>query len=120
MHDGHLGNVEFPFDDSNKTLVDLDRDDGCAGIDEPGRQRTETGTDFDDMIAGPDTGETHDAVDLVRIDEEVLTQTFVGAKAVALKQLGRGTGADAQSTYWPQTGQGEAPCRSYSARARRS
>lgn len=109
MHDRDRLPGEFGLEHADEITIDLHCDDRRPGGDQAMRQRSEARPDLDNVIAVSNLGQTDDALDLVRVNEEVLAATLVGTQAVALEQLGSGSGTDGQSSACPQCGQGEAP-----------
>ena len=55
-------------------VVDLDRRDARARLEDREGERPETGADLDDMIGCRDLGHVHDLAHGVRIDDEVLAE----------------------------------------------
>ncbi len=62
------------FERGNEVLVELEREHPSAGFGERDGQGSKAGSDLEDVCAGGDVREAHDATRGVRIGEEVLPE----------------------------------------------
>ena len=68
--------------------VHLDRRNRGPGRGERDGERAEAGSDLEDRVTRTDLGDPCDALDGIRVDDEVLAEGFGGMKAVLSEQAG--------------------------------
>ena len=85
---GHdLGRRHGLAEHLDQAVVELDRGDPRARLQQGEGERAQPGADLDDVVTGPDISQPRDAPDGVRIDDEVLTQPLARGEPVAAQQL---------------------------------
>src|SRR5262249_8186879 len=107
----HLG-----LEHSDQTAVDLHGGDVGAGLDEGSGERAQARADLDDVVTRSDPGQSGDAANGVRVDDEVLAEAAPGRQPVPGQQLRRlargvrhlqvmrtGIGAWTRSESWAKT-----------------
>ena len=109
MNDAELLANELGPQGLDQPLVDLDTHNFGARVQQPSSERPEPWTDLDDMITVANAGQPDNTIDLVGVDEEVLTQRLVRVQPEPFEQLGGGFRSVTQSRCRPQLGQGWEP-----------
>lgn len=101
---------KLPARHAGQFAVDLDGDDSASQGCHFGRQASSAGTHFKDHILFGDFGGSHNKIDKIQIDQEVLTILHLGANARFLKTVAQITlGLPLGHTYSLWLADGELP-----------